>query len=107
VADPGIKKIDSFFDMVDSFVAKADRVLNRTQQVEDHQRVRRAKQAKDVPAQGRATTMEIAPRRYRLIEAIAPETGHTVFIVTNGSERAECTSRGFAEKILHLLGTVP
>jgi D-lyxose ketol-isomerase len=109
VADPGIKKIDGFFDMVDSLVDHADRVFNRTQRVEDQHQARRTSRTRQVdqPAQGRSTSTEIAPRRFRLVEAIAPETGLTIFVVTNGAERAECSSRGLAEKILHFLGTVP
>lgn len=105
MADPGIKKIDRIFDFVDSFVDKADRVLNRTQQVEDQQRARRARQVEDQPTQRRSASREIVSRRFRLVEMIAAETGLTIFVVTNGSERAECNSRGFAEKIQLLLET--
>jgi hypothetical protein len=118
VADPIIGAIDRFFDAVDGGVGAVDRALNRTKQTEDQVQTRRAKRA--VPnvidveatssptptsAPSNARKLPSAVQRYRIVESIAPDTGTTIFIVTNGSERAECPTRALAEKILHALET--
>jgi hypothetical protein len=124
VPDPIIGAIDRFFDVVDGGVGAVDRVLNRTKHTEEQARNHRAKRAPDakrspeerasrapevidvevtsrpapVPTKDRKLT--VAGQRFRIVEVIAPDTGNTIFVVTNGSERAECATRALAEKIL-------
>jgi hypothetical protein len=121
VTDPSGSAIDRVFDLVDSVVDKADRVLNRAKYTEDQHRSRRGeKRAKvidvdtspsvktkttesKVPA---TTSMAVTSKRFRVVEAIAPG-GATIFVVTNGAVRAECTTRELAEKILRGLEAAP
>jgi exosome complex RNA-binding protein Rrp4 len=115
VPDSTTSAIDRVFDLVDSVVDKTDRVLNRTKYTEEQHRARRAKRADVDTAPGvrvvkgapRSTSTALATRRFQIIEAIAAETGTTIFVVTNGDVRAECTTRALAEKILHGLETAP
>jgi hypothetical protein len=116
VADSGITAIDRVFDLVDSVVDKADRVFNRAKYTDEQHRARRAKIIDTVPAV-KAVKKEASPpssstaivkRRFRIVEAIAAETGCAIFVVTDGgSARAECTTRELAEKILGMLETAP
>lgn len=104
--------IDRIFDLVDNAVDKVDRVLNRTKHTEDQHRTRRAKSGTMIDAALKAeapasSSTALAPRRFRIVEAIAAESGTTIFVVTNGSVRAECTTRELAEKILRGLETAP
>ncbi len=43
----------------------------------------------------------------RIIEAIDSETNELVFVVQHGNERAECSSREFAEHIQRALRATP
>lgn len=115
MADSVITAIDRVFDLVDSVVDKADHALNRTKLTEEQHRARRAKIIDTAPAV-KVATKETAPstatglvrRRFRIIEAIAAETGQTIFVVTDGGNaRAECSTRELAEKILGMLETAP
>lgn len=118
VADSNTNSIDRVFDLIDDTVDKVDRVLNRSKYTEDQHRTRRAKAgrqerldtsptvkvAKPAPP---STSTAIAARQFRIVEAIAAETGTTIFVVTNGTVRAECSTRDLAEKILRGLETSP
>lgn len=114
--DSTTSAIDRVFDLVDSFADKADRVLNRAKHTEAQHRARRAQRGEVAAAPGTARVVRekspssstaIAPRRFRIVEAIAAESGNTIFVVTNGTVRAECTTRELAEKILHGLEMAP
>lgn len=115
--DSTISAIDRVFDLVDSVVDKTDRVLNRAKHTEAQHRARRASRGEVAAASGTARVVReksspssstaIAPRRFRIVEAIAAESGNTIFVVTNGTVRAECTTRELAEKILHGLEMAP
>jgi hypothetical protein len=127
--DPGITAIDRVFDLVDSVVDKADHVLNRAKRTEEQHRARHAKRAEidtapsvkvktggsnEVRRDGSPSSSSVsspsttvARRRFRVVEAIAAETGKTIFVVTNGDVRAECTTRELAEKILRALEAAP
>lgn len=105
--------IDRFFDLIDSGVEKVDRVLNRTKYTEDKHKARRAaiddKQAKPpkvTPAPASSSTA-VATRRFRIIEAVDAQSGETIFVVTDGNARAECSTRELAEKILRAVETTP
>jgi hypothetical protein len=105
VADSGLAAIDRVFDFVDDLADKADRVLNRSKRTEDPQRSRRARRPRvDTTVKGRPARA-ITSRRFEIVEAIDSVLGTTLFIVTNGDVRAECTSRAFAEQILRTLET--
>jgi hypothetical protein len=105
VADSGLTAIDRVFDLVDGAVDRVDRVLNRNKRSEEAQRARRAKRA-DVdtaPSVKVRPSRTLAARRFEIVEAIDSVLGTTLFIVTNGDVKAECTSRAFAEQILRTL----
>jgi exosome complex RNA-binding protein Rrp4 len=107
VTDPSTSAIDRVYDLVDSALDGVDRVLNSAKYEEQHQ-VRRANAKKvETIDTAPATSTALATRRFRIIEAIAAESGITIFVVTNGSVRAECTTRELAEKILRGLETAP
>lgn len=113
MADQGTSAIDRFFDAIDDGIEAADRVMNRSQLTEDRaRRVRRANvdTAPSVKVKGDQTPSNataVAVRRFRIIEAIAAETGTMIFVVTNGTQRAECSTREMAEKILSMMETAP
>jgi hypothetical protein len=99
--------IDRFFDAVDSLVDKTDRVLNRTKYVEDKHKARRAEAIDGKQAKKPAPSTAVASRRFRIIEATDAQSGDTIFVVTDGSARAECSTRELAEKILRAVETTP
>lgn len=111
--DSTTSAIDRVFDLVDSVVDKTDRVLNRAKYTEEQHRARRAKRSEVAAAPSVKVDKEpssstaIATRRFRIVEAIAAESGSTIFVVTNGAVRAECTTRELAEKILRGLEMAP
>ena len=111
--DSTTSAIDRVFDLVDSVVDKTDRVLNRAKYTEEHLRARRSKRSEvaspsaKVVRETPSSSGAIATRRFRIVEAIAAESGSTIFVVTNGTVRAECTTRELAEKILRGLETAP
>lgn len=106
MADSGLASIDRVFDLIDGVVDKADRVLNRNKRSEETQRARRAKRADvDTAPSVKVRSRTLAARRFEIVEAIDSVLGTTLFIVTNGDVKAECTSRAFAEQILRTLET--
>lgn len=113
MADSTIKAIDRVFDLIDSVVGSTDHALDRVKRTEDQHRASRAKKAApeviDTTAAVKAppsSSTAIAPaRRFRIVESTTPETGVMIFVVTNGVQRAECTTRELAEKILRGLET--
>jgi hypothetical protein len=100
--------IDRFFDAVDSLVDKTDRVLNRTKYIEEKHKDRRGhvKVVEEPKAPASAATA-ITSRRFRIIEAVDAQSGDTIFVVTDGKARAECSTRELAEKILRAVETAP
>lgn len=58
-----------------------------------------ARPAKNVrPKKGTELVADVS-----IVEAIDGETGAVIFIVRQGSDRAECSSSGFADRIAKLL----
>lgn len=115
MSDSTTSTIDRVFDLVDSVVDKADRALNRTKHTEEQHRIRRANRAevdtapsvKVKDAAAASTALATRPRFY-IVEAIAEESGATIFVVTDGAHaRAECTTRELAQKILRMLMEAP
>lgn len=125
VADSITSAIDRVFDLVDSGVEKIDRVLNRTKYTEDQHRARRAKRmeiidtapgvktggtgvrAESADPSVRPAAKALAVRKWRIVEAIAAESGTPIFVVTNGREKAECATRELAEKFVRMLEIAP
>jgi hypothetical protein len=104
--------IDRVFDLVDSVVDKADRVLNRSKYIEEQHHARRSHKPEKIdaaPVVKTAKTTAIAKRRFRVVEALDASTGQAIFVVTNdsGSSRAECSTREMAEQILRALEAAP
>lgn len=58
--------------------------------------------AKTTPVAG--TGRALAVQKFRVHEALDAQTGATVYVVTDGQDRAECSSRAFAERVRGLLG---
>jgi hypothetical protein len=104
VPDSTTNAINSFYDLFDKVADGADRVLNHGKRTAQSS-ARRSKAIDTAPSVkvGKKT----AAKRFRIIEAIAAETGSTIFVVTNGTVRAECTTRELAEKILRGLEASP
>ncbi len=86
--------IDRFYDGIDKIVDTATNVLNRTSKVADPERVRAAERVTAEPSMAMAK-----PARVRVIESMDGESGESVWIVTDGSQRAECNSAPLAAKI--------
>jgi len=126
VSDSTTSAIDRVFDLVDSGVEKIDRVLNRGKYTEEQHRARRAKRSlvidtaasvkvaqdkvvkKDARSQPTTATAIAVRSKFRIVEAIAAETGQAIFVVTDGGNaRAECNTRELAEKLLRALETSP
>ena len=103
--DPIISAIDRAFDAADKTLGALDRVLNRSERLDQKIRAR-GKSIDTAPSvkvkkPSSSTVLATKPKpQFRIVEAIAAETGKTVFVVTNGTVRAECTTRELAEKIL-------
>ena len=126
MSDSTTSAIDRVFDLVDSGVEKIDRVLNRGKYTEEQHRARRAKRSlvidtaasvkvaqdkvvkKDARSQPTTATAIAVRSKFRIVEAIAAETGQAIFVVTDGGNaRAECNTRELAEKLLRALETSP
>ena len=128
VPDSNLSAIDRVFDFVDSAVDKVDRVLNRAKYTEEQHRERRTRKQvvidtasavkvarspgdlRVVKAETSApsSSVALATRRFRIVEAVDASSGQTIFVVTNGGDaRAECSTRVLAEKILRALETAP
>lgn len=120
MADSGIEAIDRLFDLVDNTVEKVDRVLNRAKYTKEQHVARRSgrgrvidvdtapsvkiSRPKGSPRQSQQPSPRAAPsRRFRIVEAIAAESGQTIFVVTDGNSRAECSNRDMAERLLRSL----
>ena len=58
--------------------------------------------AKGKPAELVSST-GISTRRYRIQEVTDGQSGQVLWIVTDGSSRAECNSRELAEKLVGML----
>jgi hypothetical protein len=107
--DPIINAIDRAFEAADKTLGALDRVLNRSEHLNQKLRARgksidtspsvKVKKSSSPPS--RSTTLATKPKpQFRIVEAIATETGKPIFVVTNGTVSAECTTRELAEKIL-------
>lgn len=115
-ADPTISAIDRFFDMVDSGVSKADRILNRSKYTDEQlqevgRRGRKAKVIDTEAAEAEAPASKTPAskgsaivRKVRFYIVESTKAGETIYVVTDGGKsRTECATRDFAEKILRSL----
>jgi hypothetical protein len=127
VADSTISAIDRIFDLVDNLVERTDHALHRGKQTEEKHRARHTKKPPEAidaastvktpssttstpstPSTPSTSSTALATRRcFRIVESITPETGVMIFVVTNGAQRAECTTRELAEKIMRGLEAAP
>ena len=111
VPDDTTRAIDRIFDFVDRGVDVADRVLNRGKQTEEllQQTKRRGARREVIDASSDAPKAECAPvpvakPHFYIVEATDPNSGHTIFVVTDGrNARTECSTREFANQILRAL----
>lgn len=60
--------------------------------------------APDHAPQAVATGGALARQSYRIIESIDATTGAQAWVVTNGQDRAECSSQEFAARVRAALG---
>ena len=108
MSDSTTSAIDRVFDLVDSVVDKADHVLNRSKYTEEQHRARRAKRAEVIdtaPSVKVSSSTTLAVRQWKIIEALDAQSGAAIFVVTNGRERAECSTRELADKLVRMLET--
>jgi len=125
MVDPITQAIDRVYDIVDGGIDKIDHAIKRAKSLGDKHADRR--DGRPLKRDGRlpkksvvidtSSTVKVtkkepstdakSPRRFRVVEAIDAQTGETVFVVTNGNVRAECTTRELAERILRMLEASP
>lgn len=55
-------------------------------------------------ASSNSTSLAVTAREFRVVDAIDAQTGSPSWVVTNGRDRAECSSRDFAERVRTALG---
>ena len=124
MADPITQAIDRVYDIVDGGIDKIDHAFKRAKSLGDKYGGKRDGQSPkrdgrlpkksvviDTSATVKVTKKDPSAaaanpsRRFRVVEAIDAQSGETLFVVTNGNVRAECTTRELAERILHMLET--
>lgn len=106
--DPIISAIDRLFDLVDNGVEKVDHFVNRVKRTDDLHHKRVAERAPKAAAKAASTETSVARRPgFRLIEATDAQTGQTIFVVTNGTVKAECIKREDALELLRRLEATP
>jgi hypothetical protein len=93
------QKVDTFFDRLDNAIESVDRVVNRSQNTT----AKLGGETKAQSAKPSSSTAIARARVYRTIESVDGETGHPVFIVTDGNDRCECSSRELAERVCRSL----
>ena len=115
MADETTRAIDRIFDLFDSGVDTADRVLNRHKHTDEQlqQLKRRGKRREIIDAdapkpkakEASSTSTAVAKRpHFYIVEAVDPKSGSTIFVVTDGGNaRTECSTRAFAAQILQAL----
>lgn len=111
--DETTSAIDRVFDLIDSGVNAADRVLNRHKYTEETlQQTRRGKRREvidvehsDKPKAKPSSSTAVAKRlHFYIVETVDPKSGSTIFVVTDGGNaRTECSTRAFAAQILRAL----
>lgn len=95
MGDPLHAKIDNFFNVLDAGLEEGIHLIDRFKQA--HKVIERA-DARRQPIEMRPAP---PPRgsRIRIIESIDAQTGQTVFVVTDGVVRSECSTRALAEDV--------
>ena len=115
--DETTSAINRVFDLIDSGVNAADRVLNRHKYTEEKlQQTRRGRRrevldadpaAKQKAKESPSTAVAKKPHFY-IVESADPKSGSTIFVVTDGGNaRTECSTREFAAQILRALEKTP
>jgi hypothetical protein len=104
VADADMSAIDRFFDRVDNVIDTADRGLDSIKRL--HKTKPEAAKA-DVRVDEISNSTAVAIRRYRIQEVTDAQSGAVIWIVTDGTSRAECNTRELAEKLVRMLEAAP
>lgn len=104
MADHTTAKIDKFFDALDTGIDNFGKVLGHvkkstTKGVNDQRAAAIDAHASEVGRGDPTAGTALAVSRFKIIEATDAETGEPVFIVTNGTVKAECSTRAMAETI--------
>lgn len=85
----GMEAFDRFMDGADSI---ADMLSGKKPATP-------APRAPSTPSSSTALAVDVHP----IMEAVDAESGTTIYIVKHGNDRAECSSRKFAERVRRLL----
>ena len=110
------RAIDRLYDFIDNGVDAAGRLLNRQkhtekklQELRKHREVIDAEPDPKPKAAPKQSSTAVAKRpHFRIVEAIDPKSGSTLFVVTDGGNaRTECSTREFATQILRALEKAP
>lgn len=98
--------IDRIYDRAEGLVDGADRVLNRHKRMEQKVVSKRGQGPHATRPAAANSATAIVRQRYRMVDAIDTESGSEVFVVTDGAERAVCSSRAMAERVRDALNTM-
>ncbi len=93
--------MDSLFDLADDILDGVDRVIGSNGSPIERVTQKRSTDRRS-PAPLPSSSTAIARRHFRVIEAI--EDGVNVWVVTDGYDRAECSSAVFAARVRDSLG---
>lgn len=112
MGDSTIDKIDNFFNVVDATLEETGKIIDRVthggnaagktvNKARDVVRdARDANPKSTTPSSASQTSRDRAKSsRVRIIESIDAQTGATVFVVTDGVSRSECSSRALADRV--------
>lgn len=104
MGDSTTDKIDRFFNVADAVIEETGKILGRANQSSKAagQVVREARDANPRPMPPQGATPAAAKRsssKVRIIESIDAQSGATVFVVTDGVSRSECSSRALADRV--------
>ena len=114
--DETTRAINRLFDVIDSGVDAAHRVLHRNSQTEEKLQSKRRREVIDAaadpvvkPKAKEASSTAVAKKlHFYIVESIDPKSGSTLFVVTDGGNaRTECSTREFAAQILRALEKAP
>ena len=94
--------VDSLFDLAEGVLDGFDRILG-PENSPNRRPDAKATASRHDPRPSRETSIAVAKRRFRVVEAIN-EDGADVWVVTDGRDRAECSSAAFAARVRDALG---
>ena len=101
-------KIDQVLDLTDAFVGGLEALFggagSSSASTSSTSSTSPASPGEIHPAARGGTPVSVEQRSFSVEEVIDADTGRPVFIVTNGRDRAECSSRAFALRVKDALG---